>query len=438
MTTYYVDDGGSATSPYDTWAKAATSLSALDDAITFVAGDVIYIGSDHVCQYVHSGSRTITGPGSGVPVKVISASTADTTYAKSSTNQIDTSESNYHLTLSGAFSWYGIRFRPGNDCIFTAGSTYANRLFDCTIVGSAGEDNILSGDYIAKDLTVDLTADGSTPRAANVIKFDGTRAKINGLSFVNAGYRTAYIIGYGTGGGYTEITGADFSGFTNATLCELVDITDNAVLATINNCLTASTWAPLTTSRPRPRGKITFTNCGPANAPTYLVERTFEGDVVSTNSIYRSGGATIEETNLAWLITTTSVCVEAEPMYAPWMYGVVNSTGSKTFDVYITNDTADFTDAEVWLEIEYFSEPTEAIWDLASNQRATITTTAVAQTDDTTSTWNGSGPSFTYKQKLSVTATVDVAGLYRARVCVGVASLASSRYFYVDPIVTVS
>jgi hypothetical protein len=33
MTTYYVDDGGSSTSPYDTWAKAATSINDLGAAI---------------------------------------------------------------------------------------------------------------------------------------------------------------------------------------------------------------------------------------------------------------------------------------------------------------------------------------------------------------------------------------------------------------------
>jgi hypothetical protein len=33
MATYFVDDGGSSTSPYDTWAKAATPINTLDAAI---------------------------------------------------------------------------------------------------------------------------------------------------------------------------------------------------------------------------------------------------------------------------------------------------------------------------------------------------------------------------------------------------------------------
>ena len=73
------------------------------------------------------------------------------------------------------------------------------------------------------------------------------------------------------------------------------------------------------------------------------------------------------------------------------------------------------------------------MWTLASDQRATITTTAVAQTDDTTSTWVGSGPAYTYKQKLSTTVTIGEVGQIRARVVTGVASIASSRNFYIDP-----
>ncbi len=176
-----------------------------------------------------------------------------------------------------------------------------------------------------------------------------------------------------------------------------------------------------------------MTNIGPADAPTYLLHQCAEGVAVSATAIYRTGGATVEGDACAWLITTTASCAEGAPFYTPWIYGTVASTGSKTFTLYITNDTADFTDAEVWLEVEYLKDADEALWTLATDQRATITATAAAQTDDTTSSWNGTGPSFTYKQSLAVTATIGETGQYRARVAVGVASIAGSRYMYCDP-----
>jgi hypothetical protein len=164
----------------------------------------------------------------------------------------------------------------------------------------------------------------------------------------------------------------------------------------------------------------------------------FWGDLVSSATIYRTGGATVEGETCSWLVTTTTRCGEGAPFYTPWIYGTVASTGSKTFTLYTTNDTGDLTDAECWLEVEYLKDADEAQWTLVTDQRATITTTAVAQTDDTTSTWNGTGPSFTYKQSLAVTATIGEPGQYRARVAIGEASITSASYLYIDPKITVS
>ena len=122
--------------------------------------------------------------------------------------------------------------------------------------------------------------------------------------------------------------------------------------------------------------------------------------------------------------------------YSPAIY-TTTLTGSKTFDVFITNDTADFTDSEVWLELSYQDTAGEPQW-VRATDRAVITASGTAQDDDTSSTWVGTGPSFTYKQKLSVTATIGEAGQVRLRVGIAVASIASSRYFYIDPMVAVS
>ena len=48
MTTYYVDDGGSQTAPYDTYPKAETTMAALIAAVGgFAADDEIHAGHDH-------------------------------------------------------------------------------------------------------------------------------------------------------------------------------------------------------------------------------------------------------------------------------------------------------------------------------------------------------------------------------------------------------
>jgi hypothetical protein len=234
--------------------------------------------------------------------------------------------------------------------------------------------------------------------------------------------------------------GCDLSGFTNATLCEWFDDANVLGPIVVSNCLAAATWGLLDGYAISAAGSILATNCGPETAPTFLVFANDRGAVISSASIYRTGGAQIESTACSWLCTTdgTATAAEGNPFLTPWIYGTTTA-GSKTFTLYITNDTADFTDAQVWLEVEYLGTDDEAKWELVTDQRATILTTAAAQTDDTTSTWNGAGPSYTYKQSL-VCASVSVgeAGLYRARVAVGLTGIAAGRYFYIDPKVTVS
>jgi hypothetical protein len=291
-----------------------------------------------------------------------------------------------------------------------------------------------SSNAVYKNLHIDLTNDGTTNRSTAPLWVNsGKKLEINGLTFTNPGYRTGVIFYHGfTYGSEAYISGCDFSEFPSS--CEIVDGVSGGTW-NFSNCLTASTWTPNTSIGQN--GLFTFVNCGPENAPTYLYAASDLGALASTTAIYRTGGAEIEDTAVSYLVTTTALCTEGSPFVTPWIYDVVSTTGSKTFDLYVVNDTADLTDADIWLEVEFLGTTGEAISDLTSNHR-TITTTAAAHTDDTTSTWNGTGPSFTYKQKLSVTATVNVAGQFRARVCVGKTSVISSAYLYLDPVITVT
>jgi hypothetical protein len=101
--------------------------------------------------------------------------------------------------------------------------------------------------------------------------------------------------------------------------------------------------------------------------------------------------------------------------------------------VYIGNNTADLTDAECWLEVESMGDAGGSpLSELTTDQRTITATAGTTGRDDTGSTWSSAQ---TYMQKLSVTATVDQAGLFRMRIAVAKASVTN---LYVDPKVTVS
>jgi hypothetical protein len=423
------------------WGAAFTSVSALDDVFTFASSDIVYIGHDHVCQYAHTANRTITLPTSGLPTIFISATTGSDppTYQASTTNQIDTSDGAYNLTLDGSASMYGCRINSGTGIALIPDTNESCVLYNCTLSVAASSGVQVGNSSAVKirlnNCTVDLTNDGTTTRSGDVLTAYGI-TEINGMSFINAGYRTGAIFAPQSGT-TAMITDTDFSGFTNATVCELVSLLNAAGTFTMRNCKTAATFTH-TVNTIQSGAKLSFVNVGSTNQPSSLVFKAYEGDIASSSSIYRSGGGAVEGVACSWLVTTTANCSQDAPLYSPDIYGHINSTGSKTFDVYITNDSADFYDNEVWLEIDYLGTASSGLWSNKTDYMADRLATAALQTDDTGSTWNGSGPSYTYKQKLSVTATVNTTGMFRARVCVGVTSIASTRKFYIDPLVTVS
>ena len=435
MAEYFVDDGGD-NSDGLTWATAYTSINALDTAVALASGDIVNFGHDHNCQAVNAASLTITAATSGLPVIFRSVTTGSdpVTYQKGTGTQIDTTEGAFSVTISGSVALHGIYIKSGAGIITAQDANEALYAENCTLAPGANTSiNLPSGATGMKVLIntiVDLSQESS---AANQPVFSGSntgRVVMHGLTFVNAQHRTAAVFAH-TLSTDVSVFGADFSGFTSATVCEIVSAAGG--FNRLSNCKTASTFTFLS-SETRPSHFLAIgTNVGPTDDPTSLKYHTYFGDIVSSTSIYRSGGATIEGIANSWLVTTTANCNEYAPFHSPWLYSKASSTGSKTVSLYITNDTADFSDAECWIEVEYLATSGSPLWTLASDQRATITTTAVAQTDDTTSTWVGSGPAYTYKQNLSVAVTIGEVGQIRARVVTGVASIASSRNFYIDP-----
>lgn len=448
MTVYYVDDGGSNTSPFDTWAKAAPTLAGLQTSIagsTGTGGNVIYIGADSVSSG-DGAAVTITGPTSGGVCSIISATVGTTTFAKSSSNQISTSGT---FTMTGNFAVYGVQINGGDTVQFicpTSTSAAQSNFYseDCTIkpgsnrafymYGSGG--TTASGNHVHIRLTVSAAND-SGAQASEFMKFGNGFHEIIDPSFVDSGsHRTGKI--FNTGGGPAIgrllISGGDVSGLTGTSAI----IDQGATLAniSINNLKTAAspTWFANSING---GGRICITNSGSADAPEYLRYSCHYGTITSDTTNYRDSGASVEGTHVSWKLVSSSSAQTATPLVTPWMYGVISSTGSKTFAVYVTQDggAGDLTDAEVWLEIEYLGTSNVAQSTFATDRvgPSGAFSGAAAQTDDSTSTWSGTITE-TYMQKLSVTATVNEDGLYRARVALGKASTT----LYVDPLVTVS
>jgi hypothetical protein len=446
MAERWVDDGGNNTTGLS-WATAYTSIQSLVAAeATFLttSGNVVYFGHDSNCTAAGA-ALTITGPTTGDPVKFISLTQGGTTYQKGTGKQINTTGGNYTVTLDGNLALYGIRIDSGgtatNAISFVQTTPRASYLHDCTLAPGAAGGMGLGGNatkMIIRDMVIDLTSDGTINRTGPVINGVTGYLDLVGLTFVNAGYRTGVVLKTSTSCTGASISGCDFSGFTNATACEISGGPESSCPVNFTNCITKSSPTLFDTGSFRPAGYYMMTNVGEVDAPVSLAVGAYQGNLISTPSIYRNSGASVEGDACGWLITTTAVCNESSPFFTPYLYGQCDTTGSKNFDVYLTNDDGDLTDAEVWLELEYLGTADSPTWSRVDDHLATAMTTPAAQDDDTVSTWTGTGPAFTYKQRLRVTATIGETGMCRARVVFGKASIASSAYLYVDPLVVVS
>lgn len=446
MAIYCIDDGGDGTQTNTTqsastldWSKADTSvdnLLAYDANALTTHGNIIYFGDDHNDPNVVANKTYTTIANAGAVAFISADRTLSTPTRKQGTGaQLSSLGGAYHLVVDGNIAFYGMRLASGGNITLTVANTESGYLEDTTFALGVNS-TLCLGSYpriVMVNPVIDLTADGTTNRTNTVILGNGALSELVNATFINPGYRTGMVCAP-DGLGEHYITGGDFSGFPSS--CELVGL---AGRCHINNAK-VNTAAPLFQFPTNAtRANLTASNVtSGADLPEAMTRKYVGGLVVASNAIYRSGGAAVEGTPVAWLMTTDNDdTVNAfAPLSLPWIGGLVTA-GSRTFDVYVTNDTGDFYNDEVWIELEYANVADDSRWVRASS-RVSVVGTRALQADDTSSSWIGTGPSFTYKQKLSLSVTVGEAGQYRLRVCVGLKNITGSRYFYIDPKVTVT
>lgn len=447
MATYFVDDGGDGSDGLS-WETAYTSINALDTAVALASGDLVYFGADSQCQATNSADLTITGPAANPPVRFISSTVGTGTtvvYEEATGNQIDTSEGYYDIFFNGAFHLTGMRIKAGGYIYPTNDNNESFFAEDCYFL--VGDDGAIafndpSSGYSSQanfvNCTLDLTTDTPTCASAPLQTRASGEVRIQGLAITNGEERAGYCLEINDAGSLFSITGLDCSSLANLTA--LIDYNGTAYgNQYLANCKIPAGLGLLSRAGAASLGwALHLSNVGSAYSATQVNYYDHALDIVQGEDVYRTGGYTVGTTPASWLVEASIAGNSfGSPGYSPWIYQENDATGEKTFDVFIVNDTGDFNDDAVWLEVEFPSTASEPQWALAHN-RAKIAADAAALTDDTTSTWNGTGPSFTYMQKLSVTATVAVAGPFRARVAVAAASLSGTDNFYIDPVVVVS
>ena len=431
MTTYYVDNAGSNTSTYDTWAKAATTLAV----ITAIdgAGDTVYIRSTHTESTASSVTFAFAGT-TAAPSKLIcgtNGAAPPTTYAN--TAAIAVTGTNGDITITGGTFIDGVNFSCGD-------STNRGRI----IIGSANRvqvyrncDFILAGNNsggyinISNGIIVWENCDVKFAHASQII----TMVVIQSIFFH---WKGGSILAGGTAptGGLFKMAGTFV--IEGVDLTELganplfTDSTIGAALIVFKNCKLAAN-ATLVSGTLIAGDRVEVYNTDSADTNYRMNVQDYYGTIDHELTVLRSGGATDGVTAISWKMVSSANANYYFPLRTSEIviWNTVD-TGTITVTVEVATNNVTLTNAECWLEVDYQGTASypKGVW---INDSTADSLTAGTNQDTSAVTW-ASVPGTPVKQYLRCTLSPTGPGFIHARVCLGKASTT----VYVDPKVTVA
>jgi hypothetical protein len=341
---------------------------------------------------------------------------------------------------------YGVIFNPSSDASassasFTNNSTGWSEYENCSV--------LLTGTNSGNVVTVCGSTDGGARWRNCTYRFANAGQGISSVARVMAEIEGGSILSGGTAPSTSlfkpgspsvwKVSGMDLT--NGATAMNLTATTGVGIKFYIRNCKLPASWSgSLNSSAPGSNSEYEMHNCDSGDTNYRYWRKTQYGEAVSETTIIKTGGASDGTTGLSWKLTSNA---SAEFPHAYFKSGEIvkwnETTGSAitvTVDVIHSGvgggGSGDFTDKELWLEVEYFGT---SGFPLGSpiNDRAADILGAAADQDNSSATWT-SEPATPVKQKLNVTFTPQEKGYIYAKVCLAVAS--KTVYVDFEPVVT--
>jgi len=438
MATYRVSTTGSNTSPYDTWAKAATTLAAALTAAT-TAGDVVLIDSGHQ----ESGTAFTATATARLSVIVVD---------KDASDALDTQENGggfFKATSTGAISltWvagtyiYGLNVvhaGTGARLVVLSGVsgatvTFENSRFAMENTGQTGNwttaNSVDSPSHTRFERCKFVVAN-----AANVFRNNGRVAMENcSMSIFTAGAAPTSWINFTNGdpGGseHTSI-GCDWSALGSNALMGGANLA-NGVCKFVQ-CKLGSGYVMLaaaSTPDSLAGGEVWVLDSSSGDTHTEFAYQNKLGAIVCDNTIKYTGGAA----GLSWSITTTALAIQSNPFITPWisLHHTGTSAITPRLEIHRDNNATAWTNAEVWGE--FSAKVTSGSTQSTISGDGALPLATAANQDAGTDTWDADNATH-WAGKVNATLTPAEAGAIRARVLVGVAlDGTSGNVLRVDP-----
>lgn len=419
--------------PTYAWAAASARIGLITGRVS--GGDTIFLASNHA----ELGAADVAiGINSGVdnPVSIYSVNPAGATPptdADLATGAvIQATSSDLRLQANGAYFW-GVTFRcgtgTGTACSFNfrafGGQCYYV-LDNCRIELNNTNSGSAIGFYdnspvhaVMRNTTVKFGAVGHGFGSVGRIYMEWIGGGIDGAGSTP----TRLFKDIATSNYFRAI----LSGVDINTVTDLYQEGSSIFQLTLNACrinsslaidlpnLVRSTW-------------VNVVNCNNGTANYDNRQATFAGRLTTESVVVKSGGATDGTTPVSWKIATSANARRNAPFEAaPIVLWGDTSGGAKTITVDVLTDGVTLTNAEAWVEVEYLGNGSYPLASLIDDKALNLATPANQTTS--TETWTTTGIGSPVKQKLEVTLTPNLKGLFKVKVRVAKASTT----VYVDP-----
>lgn len=451
MADIYVASGGSNTSPYDTWAKAATSFPS---AVTLAAaGDRIFVDSAFSETLGAITTMTLAGTGAA-PCQVISVNRSgdpEPPTVESGGAAVNTGSGPNSLNLNGCGYFSGMTFAAG----VGGGSSLSFGLLgignneglfrNCTFhvaTGSASTSIALGPNTSGAEGAVTWKNCGVRfGNAGQRILLMNVNFRWEGGSVLSGGSSPTNLIAFGSNGASFVVSGVDLSNLSAGS--NLVDIGVAASgRAIFRNCKLPSGWSgDLLTGTVAHRGtRVEMYNCDSTDTNYRLWIKDYCGSVKSETAVYRDGGATDGTTPISFSMSASANAdFELNSLESQEIVVWNESLSAMTATVEILHDgAAAFKNDDVWMDVAYLGTSGSPLGAVVTTAKASPLATGAAITSSA-ETWTGASgtgpngsatwhalklvsPSFTPAQKGWVTVRVHVGS--------------PGKTVYVDPVVT--
>ncbi len=407
MANLHIKTGGAASSPFATWANAATTLGGV--VAPMVAGDTIFASNGSTMT---TAGMTVTVPGTTASPSRIISGTEDTT---SGITAVATGavigSTNATFSLSGNFFADAITWRQDTASTalmaIAAGSGNIQWHRDCRfeVLNSTTTAAIQLG-----------TATGSVSSLVTlerpIFKFSATGQRLN----VNYNVR---ILGGSIDATGTAVTGlvSLASGTRGAKL--LWDDLDATNMAAAGNLVTAvgsgaafarfcraklpASWtgAPVTSGQLKQGDRVELIDASGGSTLYRFWAMDHAGSVRDENTIK------VTAQTRSFKMVSSADCSIAQPLLSHEITVDLDGT-SQTVSLDLCTDNVTLTDAEAWIEVDYIAGASDLLGTVATDRVATSIATAANQTTSST-TWTTTGLSTPIRQTVSVSVTAGAA-----------------------------